>query len=97
MKIQPTDPELYNLVKEAAKEKFRGSWPSIAGSAWLIQQYKSVGGGFFGDKPQHNLNHKILTTPSVTYWPCKEKVQKEALINTPSTRVHLPPHNIQLK
>lgn len=91
MKIQPTDPELYNLVKEAAKEKFKDAWPSIAGSAWLIQQYKSVGGDFFGDKPQEHcgLNHKIRTTPSVTYWPCKEKVQTEPPINFPSTRVHL--------
>jgi len=96
MKIQPTDPELYNLVKEAAKEKFKGSWPSIAGSAWLVNQYKGVGGGFFGDKPEHRgLSHKIKTTPSVSYWPCKEKVQTEALINWSSTRVHMP-HKIQI-
>lgn len=90
MKLRPTDPELYDVVKNAAKEKFRGAWPSVAGSAWLVQQYKSVGGGFFGEKPERSaLVQKITSTPSITYWPCKERVQREAAVELPSTRVHL--------
>lgn len=90
MKLKPTDPELYDVVKAAAKEKFRGAWPSVAGSAWLVQQYKSVGGGFFGDKPERSaLVAKITSAPSITYWPSKEDVRRPAEVEAPSTRVHL--------
>lgn len=91
MPLKPTDPELYDLVKQAAREKFRGAWPSVAASAWLVQQYKSVGGGFFGKKPEHSrLSQLASHAPGVTYWPSRQAVQTEAeLVTTHSVRVNI--------
>jgi hypothetical protein len=43
---KPDDPELYARVKREAKKKFKGDWPSAYGSAWLVKEYKSRGGGY---------------------------------------------------
>ena len=41
----PTNPSLYSRVKSEAKSKF-DRWPSAYGSAWLVKEYKSRGGGY---------------------------------------------------
>jgi hypothetical protein len=41
----PTNKELYNRVKAAAKAKF-DTWPSAYGSAWLVKEYKKRGGTY---------------------------------------------------
>jgi hypothetical protein len=41
----PTNKELYNRVKAAAKAKF-DTWPSAYASAWLVREYKKRGGTY---------------------------------------------------
>ena len=44
-KNTPTDPELYERVKTAAKAKF-DVYPSAYANAWLVAEYKRRGGGY---------------------------------------------------
>jgi hypothetical protein len=41
----PTNPELYSRVKSEVKSEF-DTWPSAYGSAALVREYKSRGGGY---------------------------------------------------
>jgi len=73
-KSQPCDPTLYNMVKLAAQQKFKSAWPSIGASLWLVREYKSLGGKFFGKKKASRLLAKIQSNPLISYWPDKEMV-----------------------
>jgi len=44
---KPTNPKLYNRVKNEAKNKFK-TWPSAYASAWLVKTYKARGGKYSG-------------------------------------------------
>lgn len=45
MRNVPTNPELYERVKAAAKSKF-DVYPSAYANAWLVQEYKRRGGKY---------------------------------------------------
>jgi hypothetical protein len=49
-KNQPSNINLYNKVKEEAKQKFK-RWPSAYASGWLVKEYKRKGGKYTGKKP----------------------------------------------
>ena len=48
---KPTNLELYNTVKAAAKRKF-DVYPSAYANAWLVREYKKRGGKYSGKKPK---------------------------------------------
>ena len=41
----PTNPTLYSRVKAEAKRKFK-AYPSAYANAWLVREYKKIGGGY---------------------------------------------------
>ena len=45
MSAAPTDPRLYQQVKNEAKARF-AVWPSAYASGWLVREYKKRGGRF---------------------------------------------------
>lgn len=49
------DKELYNEVKEDAKQKF-DKWPSAYASMWVQKEYQKRGGKYKGKKTNKNLN-----------------------------------------
>ena len=50
MKNIPLDEELYEEVKEEAKQKYK-VWPSAYASGWLVQEYKRRGGKYARSNP----------------------------------------------
>lgn len=52
-KRTPTNPKLYNKVKEEAKARFT-AWPSAYASGWLVQEYKRRGGKYKGEGPANS-------------------------------------------
>ena len=40
MTNKPVDPKLYSSVKRRVKKNWKGTWPSVYGSAHLVREYK---------------------------------------------------------
>jgi hypothetical protein len=49
---EPINIKLYNNIKEDAKKKFKGRYPSVYASSWIVSQYKERGGKYAGEKPK---------------------------------------------
>lgn len=50
----PKNKKLYEEVKEEAKKKYK-RFPSLYASAWIVKEYKSRGGTYYGTKEEEGI------------------------------------------
>jgi hypothetical protein len=59
----PTNPELYSRVKSEVKSEF-DTWPSAYGSAALVREYKSRGGGYRKAQTGGSMGQEMFQYPN---------------------------------
>ena len=89
----PSNPKLYNKVKEEAKRRFN-VWPSAYGSGWLVKEYKkrggtykaSIKGGGLTEWFSQNKNKGWVDCKTASYKPCGRKSARTSLREYPACR-----------
>jgi len=51
----PKNKQLYDKIKEEAKTKYK-RYPSLYASAWIVKEYKSRGGTYYGTKEEEGIS-----------------------------------------
>jgi hypothetical protein len=51
----PKNEKLYETVKEEAKKRFK-RYPSLYASSWIVKEYKSRGGKYYGTKNEEGIS-----------------------------------------
>ena len=89
-KLVPANPQLWDNIKQQARSKF--VWPSVWGSAWLVNQYKRSGGGFLNERPKvSRLRQHIASMQhhddgvATSYWPSRSAVHTQETFRASKT------------